>query len=101
MNTEADIGALKADMKTVKAQTSKIFDIMDEVRTSSTALTVAVTGHMDRTDTRLKDLETRQKKTETALARVLWVHGPIMSGLAVVGTLIVTKIVGIWPGKGG
>lgn len=47
MSAQEDIGGLKADMKTVKDQTSKIFDKMDEMHTTLIKHSVETRGRLD------------------------------------------------------
>lgn len=59
MSTEEDIGALKADMTTVKGQTSKIFETMN-------VLSTQITSHMATETAKRKEFETliAQMKTD-------------------------------------
>ena len=107
MSVEEDIGGLKADMKTVKDQASKIFDKMDEMHTAMTAFTATTSERQKMGDERFYGLKGSYEELEGSVATLRANHDSLSQdtpsqtkifGAAIVGIPVV-GLVGAWIGK--
>lgn len=71
MSVEEDIGGLKADMETVKGQTSNIFTTVNGMAVALADYMATTTARQDRTDEHVEELKTEQDEVSVKVDAIV------------------------------